>query len=245
MAVEMGGLIGIVAPDDTTFSYLRGRNFAPSGADWDAALAFWRTLPTDDGAAFDREVTLDVTDLAPMVTWGNSPEDAVPITGLLPDPANETNPERRAHMMSSLAYMGLEPGTPVRDIAIDQVFIGSCTNSRIEDLRDAARFLRGRKVGVPTLVVPGSGLVKTQAEAEGLDAIFLSAGARWGEAGCSMCVAMNGDTVAAGMRCASTSNRNHVGRQGRGSRTHLMSPAMAAAAAVSGRLRDVREPGRG
>ncbi len=243
MAVEMGGLIGIIAPDDTTFSYLHGRPFAPSGADWDAALAFWQTLPTDDGAEFDREVSLDVSDIAPMVTWGNSPEDAVPITGLVPDPAHETNPERRAHMMSSLAYMGLQPGARVRDITIDQVFIGSCTNSRIEDLRDAARIMRGQSVAVPTLVVPGSGLVKAQAVAEGLDAIFLSAGARWGEAGCSMCVAMNGDTVPAGMRCASTSNRNHVGRQGRGSRTHLMSPAMAAAAAVSGRLRDVRELG--
>jgi 3-isopropylmalate/(R)-2-methylmalate dehydratase large subunit len=243
MAVEMGGLIGIVAPDETTFSYLRGRPFAPSGGEWDAAVAFWKTLPSDDGAVFDRVVSLDTTDIAPMVTWGNSPADVVPIIGVVPDPADETNPERRAHMMSSLAYMGLQPGVRMRDITIDQVFIGSCTNSRIEDLREAAKILRGQKVAVPTLVVPGSGLVKAQAAAEGLDAIFLSAGARWGEAGCSMCVAMNGDTVPAGMRCASTSNRNHVGRQGRGSRTHLMSPAMAAAAAVSGHLRDVRELG--
>jgi 3-isopropylmalate/(R)-2-methylmalate dehydratase large subunit len=243
MAVEMGGLIGVVAPDETTFSYLRGRPFAPTRADWDNAVAFWKTLPTDEGAAFDREVTLDVVDVAPMVTWGNSPEDAVPITGFVPDPANETNPDRRAHMMSSLAYMGLRPGARMSDITIDQVFIGSCMNARIEDLREAAKILRGQKVAVPTLVVPGSGLVKAQAAAEGLDAIFLSAGARWGEAGCSMCVAMNGDTVPPGMRCASTSNRNHIGRQGRGSRTHLMSPAMAAAAAVSGRLRDVRELG--
>jgi 3-isopropylmalate/(R)-2-methylmalate dehydratase large subunit len=243
MAVEMGGLIGIIAPDDTTFSYLWGRPFAPSGVDWDDAVAFWKTLPTDDGAVFDREVTLGVAAITPMVTWGNSPEDAVPIAGVVPDPANETNPERRAHMMSSLTYMGLQPGTRMSDVTIDQVFIGSCTNSRIEDLREAAKILRGQKVAVPTLVVPGSGLVKAQAAAEGLDAIFLSAGARWGEAGCSMCVAMNGDTVPAGMRCASTSNRNHIGRQGRGSRTHLMSPAMAAAAAISGRLRDVRELG--
>jgi 3-isopropylmalate/(R)-2-methylmalate dehydratase large subunit len=240
MSVELGALTGIVAPDATTFAYLHGRPFAPNGPHWDRALAFWTTLASDADARFDREVTLDVASVEPMVTWGNSPENAVSIAGVVPDPAEERNPERRALMASSLAYMGLQPATRMTDIRIDQVFIGSCANSRIEDLRAAARLLRGRKVAVPTLVVAGSGLVKAQAEAEGLDTIFLSAGARWGESGCSMCVSMNGDTVPAGARCASTSNRNHIGRQGRGSRTHLVSPPMAAAAALAGRLADVR-----
>jgi 3-isopropylmalate/(R)-2-methylmalate dehydratase large subunit len=243
MTVEMGSLIGIVAPDESTIEYLRGRPFAPSAEYWDQALTFWRTLCSDEDATFDREITLDVSRVQPMVTWGNSPENAVPIDCVVPDPATEPNPERRALMEQSLAYMGLQPATRMTDIRIDQVFIGSCTNSRIEDLRAAAAVLRDRKVVVPTLVVPGSGLVKAQAEAEGLDALFRSAGASWGESGCSMCVSMNGDTVAPGARCASTSNRNHIGRQGRGSRTHLVSPAMAAAAALAGHLADVRKPG--
>jgi len=240
MTAEMGGLIGIVGPDQTTFDFLRGRPYAPTEEQWDQALAFWTALASDAGTTFDREVTLDVSTVEPMVTWGNSPDNAVPITGVVPDPAQERNPERRALMAKSLDYMGLQPATRMTDIAIDQVFIGSCTNSRIEDLRAAAQVLANRKVAVPTLVVPGSGLVKAQAEAEGLDAVFRAAGASWGEAGCSMCVSMNGDTVPAGARCASTSNRNHIGRQGRGSRTHLVSPPMAAAAAVTGRLADVR-----
>jgi 3-isopropylmalate/(R)-2-methylmalate dehydratase large subunit len=243
MTAEMGGLIGIIGPDSTTFEYLHGRPFAPAGRHWDQALAFWASLPSDAGAVFDRDVTLDVSGVEPMVTWGNSPENAVPITGVVPDPAGARDPERRAQMAKSLEYMGLQPATRMTEIAIDQVFIGSCTNSRIEDLRAAAQVLRNRKVAVPTLVVPGSGLVKSQAEAEGLDAVFRTAGASWGESGCSMCVSMNGDTVPAGARCASTSNRNHVGRQGRGSRTHLLSPPMAAAAAVAGRLADVRKLG--
>jgi len=243
MTAEMGGLIGIVNPDDKTFDYLDGRPFAPTGRHWDEAMTFWKSLVSDAEAGFDREVTLDVASVEPMVTWGNSPENAVAITGVVPDPAREPNPERRALMEKSLDYMGLQPATRMTDIQIDQVFIGSCTNSRIEDLRAAAQVLTSRKVVVPTLVVPGSGLVKAQAEAEGLDVVFRAARANWGEAGCSMCVSMNGDTVPAGARCASTSNRNHMGRQGRGSRTHLLSPPMAAAAAIAGRLADVRSLG--
>jgi 3-isopropylmalate/(R)-2-methylmalate dehydratase large subunit len=243
MSVEMGGRAGIVAPDDATFAYLHGRPFAPRDAHWDRAVACWRTLRSDDDAVFDREIAFDVSEVEPMVSWGNSPEDSVPISGAVPDPAFEPNPERRARMTKALEYMGLTPLTKMTDIAIDQVFIGSCSNSRIEDLRAAARILEGRKVATPTLVVPGSNLVKAQAEAEGLDAIFRSAGARWGDPGCSMCVSMNGDVVPEGARCASTSNRNHEGRQGRGSRTHLVSPPMAAYAAVEGRLADVRAAG--
>jgi 3-isopropylmalate/(R)-2-methylmalate dehydratase large subunit len=240
MSAEMGARLGIMAPDDTTFAYLRGRPFAPSDHHWDRAVPFWRSLPSDPAARFERDVTIDVSSLAPMVTWGNNAENAVPINGLVPDPASEPRPDRRVQMTKSLEYMGLKPGMRMTDITIDQVFIGSCTNARIEDLRAAARLLRGRKVAVSTLVVPGSGLVKAQAEAEGLDAVFLGAGATWGESGCSMCSSMNGDLVAPGARCASTSNRNHMGRQGVGSRTHLVSPPMAAAAAISGRLVDVR-----
>ena len=243
MAVEMGGLIGIVAPDRTTFEYVKGRPFAPSGEEWDRALAFWKTLPSDHDAVFDREFTLDVSGIEPMITWGNTPDSAAPITGLLPYPAGETNPERRAQMEKSFEYMGLQPGMPVAEIKIDQVFIGSCINSRIEDLRAAAAVLRGRKVVAPTLVVAGSQPVKAQAEAEGLAEIFIAAGARWGEPGCSMCVSMNGDIVAPGGHCASTTNRNHIGRQGPGSRTHLVLPPMAAAAAVAGHLTDVRTLG--
>ena len=240
LAAEMGARLAIVAPDDKTIDYLHGRPYAPTERDWDAAIAYWRTLPSDPEARFERDLSFDASDFEPMVTWGNHTENAVPITGVVPDPAQEPDPERRAHMIKSLDYMGLKPATRMTDIEIQQVFIGSCANSRIEDLREAAKLLRGRKAVVPTLIVPGSGLVKAQAEAEGLDVIFRSAGATWGEAGCSMCNSMNGDTVPAGARCASTSNRNHMGRQGRGSRTHLLSPPMAAAAAITGRLTDVR-----
>ena len=240
MSVEMGGRAGVVAPDDATFAYLHGRPFAPKGEQWDQAVALWKALASDADATFDREILMDVANVEPMVTWGNSPEDAVPISGFVPDPNGEPNLERRARMTHALDYMGLKPATRMTEIAIDQVFIGSCTNSRIEDLRAAAAILRERKVVVPTLVVPGSSPVKAQAEAEGLDEIFRAAGASWGESGCSMCVSMNGDTVAEGARCASTSNRNHVGRQGRGSRTHLLSPPMAALAAVMGHLADIR-----
>jgi len=243
MSIEAGARAGMVAPDDTTFAYLEGRPFAPKGAQWEAALRFWRTRPSDDDARFDREVELDGVAIAPMVTWGTSPEDAAPITGRVPDPAAIADAERRAAAVKALDYMGLTPGTALAGIAVQRVFIGSCTNSRIEDLRLAARVADGRKVAssVHAMVVPGSSLVKRQAEAEGLDRIFKTAGFEWREAGCSMCVGMNGDLVAAGDRCASTSNRNFVGRQGKGARTHLVSPAMAAAAAVTGAFTDVRQ----
>ena len=240
MSIEAGARAGMVAPDETTYAYLHGRPYAPKGAMWDQAVAFWRTLPSDPGAAFDTDVTLDAAGIAPMVTWGTSPEDAEPITGAVPDPARAATAERREAMGRALAYMGLEPGTEMQQIAVDRVFIGSCTNSRIEDLRAAAAVARGRQAQVPAMVVPGSGLVKAEAEAEGLHQVFLDAGFEWREAGCSMCVGMNGDIVAPQERCASTSNRNFVGRQGRGARTHLVSPAMAAAAAVTGRMTDVR-----
>ncbi|TAN55742.1 MAG: 3-isopropylmalate dehydratase large subunit [Betaproteobacteria bacterium] len=242
MSVEAGARAGLVAPDDTTFEYLAGRPFAPQGAGWDAALARWRALGSDAEAKFDREVTLDAREIVPMVTWGTSPEDALAVTGHVPDPARAADAARRDAMARSLAYMGLAPGTPITAIAVDRVFIGSCTNSRIEDLRAAAAVAKGRKVarGVEAWVVPGSGLVKAQAEAEGLDRMFLESGFQWRHAGCSMCIGVNGDVVEPGKRCASTSNRNFAGRQGPGARTHLMSPAMAAAAAVTGRLTDVR-----
>jgi 3-isopropylmalate/(R)-2-methylmalate dehydratase large subunit len=240
MSIEAGARAGMVGPDDTTFAYLHGRPLAPHGADWDRALAAWRLLPTEEGAGFDREVSIDATRIAPMLTWGTSPEDAVAITDRVPDPANAPNAERRAAMQRALDYMGLAPGAPMDTIAVDRVFIGSCTNSRIEDLRAAAAVVRGRKAVVPSWVVPGSGLVKRQAEAEGLDRVFREAGFAWREPGCSMCVGMNGDTGLPGQRIASTSNRNFVGRQGRGVRTHLLGPAMAAAAAVTGRFTDVR-----
>jgi 3-isopropylmalate/(R)-2-methylmalate dehydratase large subunit len=239
MSIEAGARAGMVAPDGTTFAYLRGRPFAPHGAEWDAALAYWRSLPSDPGARFDTEHRLDATRLAPMVTWGNSAEDALPVTAAVP--AAEGAEARRAAIAETLEYMGLRPGQRLTDIAIDQVFIGSCTNARIEDLREAAAVARRGRAVVPVLVSPGSTLVKNQAEAEGLDRIFREAGFEWRESGCSMCVGMNGDLVASGRRCASTSNRNFRGRQGRGSRTHLMSPAMAAAAALRGRITDVRE----
>ncbi len=240
MSIEAGARAGMVAPDDKTFAYLAGRPFAPQGADWDRATAYWRSLPTDDGAVFDTEVSLRAEEIAPHVTWGTSPEDAAPIGGVVPDPAQAPTEAKREAMTRALAYMGLTPGTRLTDVAVDRVFIGSCTNSRIEDLRAAAAIAQGRKAVISAMVVPGSGLVKAQAEAEGLDRIFLEAGFEWREPGCSMCVGMNGDLVAAGQRCASTSNRNFMGRQGQGARTHLLSPAMAAATAGTGRLTDPR-----
>jgi 3-isopropylmalate/(R)-2-methylmalate dehydratase large subunit len=245
MTIEAGGRCGMVAPDETTYAYLRDKPFAPKGADWDAALAYWKTLPSDEGARFDVEVTLDATSLAPMVTWGNTAEDALPVTGRIPELASAADGKQRDMLRQTLDYMGLQPGSEVAGLAIDQVFIGSCTNSRIEDLRAAARVARLGKAVVPAMISPGSTLVKQQAEAEGLDRIFKDAGFEWRESGCSMCCGMNGDLVAAGKRCASTSNRNFRGRQGPGSRTHLMSPAMAAAAALRGRIVDVRELVRG
>ncbi|QKR99507.1 3-isopropylmalate dehydratase large subunit [Sphingomonas sp. CL5.1] len=243
MSIEGGARAGMIAPDDITFAYLKGRPMAPAGADWDKAVEWWRSLATDPGATYDKRVVLAASDIAPGLTWGTSPEDVVPITGVVPDPESFADPSKQAAAARSLDYMGLTPGMRMQDVAIQHVFIGSCTNSRIEDLRAAAAVADGRRVadGVRALVVPGSGLVKRQAEAEGLDRIFAAAGFEWREPGCSMCLAMNPDKVPAGERCASTSNRNFVGRQGPGARTHLVSPAMAAAAAVEGRLADVRE----
>lgn len=240
MAIEAGARSGMIAPDDTTYAYLNGREHAPKGALWDQAVAYWRTLPSDDGARFDLEVKLDAAALAPMVTWGTSPEEAVAITGVVPDPKSATDKDKRAHMEQALRYMDLKPGTPLTDIKIHRAFIGTCTNGRIEDLRAAAAVLKGRKIVIPAWVSPGSTTIKLQAEAEGLDRIFRDAGFDWRASGCSSCAAMNGDTVPAGERCASTSNRNFEGRQGKGARTHLVSPAMAAAAAVTGKLTDVR-----
>ncbi|MDP4031710.1 MAG: 3-isopropylmalate dehydratase large subunit [Pseudorhodobacter sp.] len=242
MAIEGGARAGIIAPDETTFAYCKGRPHAPKGALWDAALAWWKTLYSDEGALFDKVLTLKGEDIAPVVTWGTSPEDVLPITGTVPAPQDFTGGKVEA-VQRSLAYMGLTPGTKLTDIAIDTVFIGSCTNGRIEDLRAAAAILKGRKIkqGLRAMVVPGSGLVRAQAEEEGLAQIFLDAGFEWRLAGCSMCLAMNPDQLEPGERCASTSNRNFEGRQGRGGRTHLVSPAMAAAAALTGRLTDVRE----
>ncbi len=240
MSIEGGGRAGMIAPDDTTYEYIAGRPYAPKGEAWDRAMAFWRTLPSDDGATFDREVTLSGPEIAPMVTWGTSPEDAAPVTDSIPDPALAADAARRDGQARALAYMGLEPGTPISEIPVDRVFIGSCTNSRIEDLRMAAQVAKGRKAQIPSWIVPGSGLIKEQAEAEGLDQIFKDAGFEWRDAGCSMCVGMNGEIGKPGERIASTSNRNFVGRQGKGVRTHLVSPAMAAAAAVTGHFTDVR-----
>jgi 3-isopropylmalate/(R)-2-methylmalate dehydratase large subunit len=240
MSIEAGARAGMVAPDETTYAYLEGRPAAPTGEAWRHALRSWKALPTDTNALFDREIAIDGAAIAPTVTWGTSPQDALPITGTVPDPARVADPARRASMERALAYMALAPDTPLTDIRVDRVFIGSCTNSRIEDLRAAAAVVKGRRARVPAWVVPGSGLIKRAAEAEGLDRIFTQAGVEWREPGCSMCVGMNGETARAGERTASTSNRNFEGRQGKGVRTHLMSPAMAAAAAVTGRLTDVR-----
>ena len=244
MSIEAGARAGLIAPDQNVFDYLKGRPYAPRGENWDRALAWWRTLRSDPGAVFDKSRVIDAATIEPTVTWGTSPEDVGPIGGSVPAPDSFTDPAKREAARKSLAYMGLEPGQKLSDIAIENVFIGSCTNSRIEDLRAAADVLRGRRkaAGVKwAIAVPGSGLVKAQAEAEGLDKVFTDAGFEWREPGCSACLAMNPDKVPPGERCASTSNRNFVGRQGPGARTHLLSPAMAAAAAVTGRLTDVRE----
>ncbi len=243
MAIEAGARAGLIAPDETTFDYLKGRPMAPKGAAWEQAEAYWRSLPSDPGAHYDKEVTLAASEIDPQVTWGTSPEDVVPVTGVVPDPENAPSDAKRKSMIESLEYMGLNAGMPVSEIAVDKVFIGSCTNGRIEDLRAVAQVAKGRKVAdsVYAMVVPGSGLVKEQAESEGLDRILTEAGFDWREPGCSMCLAMNADKLKPGERCASTSNRNFEGRQGPGGRTHLMSPAMAAAAALTGRITDIRE----
>jgi len=242
MSIEAGARAGMIAPDDTTFAYVKGRPYAPQGEAFDRAVEYWRTLPSDPGAQYDRIVTLHASEIAPMVTWGTSPETVLPITGSVPDPASVEDEAARVQMQRMLDYMALTPGQKLADIAVDVVFIGSCTNGRIEDIRAAAAVARGKRVapGVRAMVVPGSGLVKLQAEAEGLDKVLIDAGFEWREAGCSMCLGMNPDKLKPGQRCASTSNRNFEGRQGPGGRTHLLSPAMAAAAAVTGRLTDVR-----
>jgi 3-isopropylmalate/(R)-2-methylmalate dehydratase large subunit len=240
MSIEAGGRCGMVAPDETTFAYLKGRPYAPKGADFDRAVEDWSALISDKGAEFDREITLDADEITPVVTWGTTPDDALPIDARVPDPAKAADEARQKYTREALDYMGLTAGAKLTDIAIDRVFIGSCTNARIEDLRAAAAVLAGRRSKVPGLVSPGSSTVKRQAEQEGLDRIFRDAGLEWADSGCSMCVGINGDLVPAGERCASTTNRNFIGRQGPGARTHLMSPAMVAAAAVSGHLADVR-----
>ncbi|NBU83458.1 MAG: 3-isopropylmalate dehydratase large subunit [Sphingomonadaceae bacterium] len=244
MAIEGGARAGLIAPDEVTFAYLKGRPMAPKGAEWDAAVAYWRSLTTDAGVQYDKSIIINAADIVPNVTWGTSPEDVVPITGVVPDPMSFADPSKQVAAQKSLDYMGLVPGQKMADVAVQNVFIGSCTNSRIEDLRAAAAVLKGRRKADSVtwaIIVPGSGLVKAQAEAEGLDRIFIDAGLEWREPGCSACLGMNPDKVPAGERCASTSNRNFVGRQGPGARTHLVSPAMAAAAAVTGRLTDVRD----
>jgi 3-isopropylmalate/(R)-2-methylmalate dehydratase large subunit len=240
MSIEAGARIGMIGPDETTFSFLHGRRYAPKGGEWERALAYWQALPTDSDALFDREISFDAARLAPMVSWGTSPEDCSPVDGVVPDPSEIGDGDRRRHVERALDYMKLTPATPLQQVTIDRVFIGSCTNSRIEDLRAAAKVLKGHKARVPGMVSPGSRGVKRQAEAEGLHQIFLDAGLEWREPGCSMCNGSNGELVAPGERCASTTNRNFEGRQGRGALTHIMSPAMVAAAAVHGRLSDAR-----
>lgn len=242
MTIEGGARAGLIAPDDKTFAYIKGRPMAPQGENWDKAVAWWKTLPTDDDAVFDKEIFIKAEDIAPSVTWGTSPQDVLPITGIVPNPDEEKDANKKAAIIRALDYMGLKAGTKLTDIAVDKVFIGSCTNGRIEDLREVARVAKGKKVasGVQAMIVPGSGLVKAQAEAEGLDKIFIDAGFEWREPGCSLCLGMNEDKLNSGERCASTSNRNFEGRQGRGARTHLLSPAMAAAAAITGKLTDIR-----
>jgi 3-isopropylmalate/(R)-2-methylmalate dehydratase large subunit len=243
MAIEMGARAGMIAPDDTTFAYLKGRPFAPKGEDWEHAVNYWRSLATDPGATYDKVAVVHTDDMVPQVTWGTTPAMVAPITGNVPDPASFTDPTQQAAVRRALTYMDLQPGTHIQDIAVNRVFIGSCTNSRIEDLRIAASIVKGKRVapGIRAMVVPGSGVVKQQAEAEGLDIIFKEAGFDWREPGCSMCMTMNEDHMQAGERSASTSNRNFEGRQGKGSRTHLVSPAMAAATAIAGHFVDIRE----
>ncbi len=243
MTIEAGARAGLIAPDEKTFEFLKGRPMSPKGEQWDAAVAYWKTLPSDPGAQYDKEVTLDVSEIVPQITWGTSPEDVMPITGTVPDPTAEPDGDKRDSMQRALDYMGLTAGTKMTDVPIDRIFVGSCTNGRIEDMRAVAAVAKGRKVadGVRAMIVPGSGLVKQQAEEEGIADILKEAGFEWREPGCSMCLAMNVDRLEPGERCASTTNRNFVGRQGRDGRTHLVSPAMAAAAAVTGRFADVRE----
>ncbi len=244
MSIEGGARAGLVAPDETTFQYIKGRPRAPQGADYDAAVAYWKTLPSDEGAVYDREVTLRAEDIEPTVTWGTTPEDVVPITGSVPSPDDFDDENKKASVERMLDYMGLEAGTKMSDIAVDKVFIGSCTNARIEDLREVARVVEGKQVASnikEAMIVPGSGLVKIMAEEEGIADTLIEAGFLWREPGCSMCLGMNPDQLEPGERCASTSNRNFEGRQGRGGRTHLVSPAMAAAAAITGKLTDIRE----
>ncbi len=243
MSIEGGARAGLIAADETTFAYIKGRPLAPKAGHWDKAVSYWKTFFSDDGAEYDKEIALKAEDIPPIVTWGTTPEDVVPITGTVPSPADFTDPNKKASVERMLAYMGLTPGTKMTDIPVDKVFIGSCTNARIEDLREVAKVVEGKKVAatVEAMVVPGSGLVKKQAEEEGIAAILIEAGFDWREPGCSMCLGMNPDQLKPGERCASTSNRNFEGRQGRGGRTHLLSPAMAAAAAITGKLTDVRE----
>ena len=243
MTIEGGARAGLIAPDEKTFEYFKGRPMAPKAGQWEAAVAYWKTLPSDEGAKYETEVTLDVADIPPQVTWGTSPENVAPITGAVPNPADAGDENKAQAMQRSLDYMGLTAGQKMTDVKIDKVFVGSCTNGRIEDLREAASVAKGHKVadGVHAMIVPGSGLVKEEAEREGLDKIFIEAGFDWREPGCSMCLAMNADKLKPGERCASTSNRNFEGRQGRGGRTHLVSPGMAAAAAIKGTLADVRD----
>jgi 3-isopropylmalate/(R)-2-methylmalate dehydratase large subunit len=243
MTIEAGARAGLVAPDEKTFEYLKGRPMSPKAGAWEQAEAYWRTLPSDEGATYDKDVTLNAADIVPQVTWGTSPEDVVPITATVPSPDDFDDPAKREAVKMALEYMDLSPGTPMMEIPIDFAFVGACTNGRLEDIRAAAAIAKGRKVaeGVTALIVPGSGLIKEQAEQEGLADILIDAGFEWREPGCSMCLAMNPDKVPPGKRCAATSNRNFKGRQGRDSRTHLVSPAMAVAAAVTGKLTDVRE----
>ena len=243
MTIEAGSRTGLIAPDETTYAYLEKRPMSPKGANWERALAYWRSLPTDQDAISDRVIDLNAANIAPQVTWGTSPDQVLPVTGSVPDPADAIGPDAQKKVAHALSYMDLQPGMAMQSIAIDHVFIGSCTNSRIEDLRAAAAILRGQKIAptVNAIVVPGSGQVKHQAESEGLDRLFIDAGFEWRDAGCSLCVAMNNDRLPAGARCASTSNRNFEGRQGAGARTHLMSPMMAVAAAISGHIADVRD----
>ena len=243
MSIEAGARAGLIAPDEKTFKYLKDKPKSPKGKNWDKALAYWDSLKSDNDAKFDKNVELNAKDILPMVTWGTSPQDVITIEGIVPDPKNEKNQERKSAIERALKYMGLTPNTKIKDVKIDKVFIGSCTNGRIEDLREAAKIAKDKKIAnhVNAMVVPGSGLVKEQAEQEGLDKIFINAGFEWREPGCSMCLAMNADKLKPGERCASTSNRNFEGRQGRGGRTHLVSPGMAAAAAISGNLDDVRK----
>ena len=243
MSIEAGARAGLIAPDEKTFEYLKGRPMSPKNEVWTQAVEYWKTLKSDQGCKFDKEVLIRGSDIEPQVSWGTSPQDVVSIDGIVPDPNKEQDPDRKQAMQRSLEYMGLEPNTKMTDIKLDKVFIGSCTNGRIEDLREVSKIVKGKKISknIQALIVPGSGLVKIQAEKEGLDKIFLAAGFEWREPGCSMCLAMNADKLQPKERCASTSNRNFEGRQGRGGRTHLVSPAMAAAAAIEGRLTDVRK----